>query len=168
MIRLPVREEKKARPAKKRPDTPPMTKGNMQVSVVSFAIIVAAVFVVLAVRLWYLQILTGTEYSIAARATQTLEVKDPAQRGVIRDRDGVGLTWWWIWPPLRPATRDEAEPPAEEEPMCRAEDIMTAANRITKVVRLCAPEVEPSLPAGETSARGPSPSGSPTAQGQPS
>ena len=31
MIRLPVREEKKARPAKKRPDTPPMTKGNMQV-----------------------------------------------------------------------------------------------------------------------------------------
>ncbi len=91
MIRLPVREEKKARPAKKRPDTPPMTKGNMQVRVVSFAIIVAAVFLVLAARLWYLQILTGTEYSIAARATQTLEVKDPAQRGVIRDRDGEVL-----------------------------------------------------------------------------
>jgi penicillin-binding protein 2 len=91
LIRLPVREEKKARPAKKRPDTPPMTKGNMQVRVVSFAIIVAVVFVVLAARLWYLQVLTGNEYSVAARATQTLEVKDPAQRGVIRDRDGEVL-----------------------------------------------------------------------------
>ena len=91
MIRLPVREEKKARPAKKRPDTPPMTKGNMQVRVVSFAIVVALVFLVLVARLWYLQVLTGTEYSVAARATQTLTVKDPAQRGVIRDRDGEVL-----------------------------------------------------------------------------
>jgi penicillin-binding protein 2 len=91
VIRLPVREEKKARPAKKRPDTPPMTKGNMQVRVVSFAIVVALVFLVLAARLWYLQVLTGTEYSVAARATQTLTVKDPAQRGVIRDRDGEVL-----------------------------------------------------------------------------
>ena len=91
MIRLPVREEKKARPAKKRPDTPPMTKGNMQVRVVSFAIVVALVFLVLAARLWYLQILTGNEYSVVAQATQTLEVKDPAQRGVIRDRDGEVL-----------------------------------------------------------------------------
>ncbi len=91
MIRLPVREEKKARPAKKRPDTPPMTKGNMQIRVVSFAIVVAVVFAILAARLWYLQILTGTEYSVAAQATQTLEVKDPAQRGVIRDRDGEVL-----------------------------------------------------------------------------
>ena len=91
MIRLPVREEKKARPAKKRPDTPPMTKGNMQVRVVTLAIVVAVVFIVLAARLWYLQILTGTEYSVAAQATQTLEVKDPAQRGVIRDRDGEVL-----------------------------------------------------------------------------
>jgi len=88
VIRLPVREEKKARPAKKRPDTPPMTKGNMQVRVVSFAILVVVVFLVLAARLWYLQILTGNEYSVVAQATQTREVKDPAQRGVIRDRDG--------------------------------------------------------------------------------
>ncbi|MFL6031155.1 MAG: penicillin-binding protein 2 [Rubrobacteraceae bacterium] len=91
MIRLPVREEKKARPAKKRPDTPPLTKGNMQVRVVTLAVVVAVVFIVLAARLWYLQILTGTEYSVAAQATQTLEVKDPAQRGVIRDRDGQVL-----------------------------------------------------------------------------
>ena len=91
MIRLPVREEKKARPVKKRPDTPPMTKGNMQVRVVSFAILVAVVFLVLAARLWYLQVLTGNEYTLSAQATQTREVKDPAQRGVIRDRDGEVL-----------------------------------------------------------------------------
>ena len=91
MIRLPVREEKKARPAKKRGDTPPMTKGNMQIRVVSFAVLVAVVFVVLGARLWYLQVLTGSEYSVVAQATQTREVKDPAQRGVIYDRDGEVL-----------------------------------------------------------------------------
>ena len=91
VIRLPVREEKKARPAKKRPDTPPMTKGNMQMRVFSFAVIVAAVFVVLAARLWYLQVLTGNDYSVIAQATQTRVVKDPAQRGVVRDRDGEVL-----------------------------------------------------------------------------
>src|SRR3712207_467294 len=91
MIRLPVPEEKEARPAKKRVDTPPITKGNMQVRVVSFAIVVAVVFVVLAARLWYLQVLTGNDYSVIAKATQTRVVKDPAQRGVIYDRDGEVL-----------------------------------------------------------------------------
>jgi penicillin-binding protein 2 len=91
VLRLPVPEEKKARPAKKRVDTPPMTKGNMQVRVVSFAIVVAVIFIVLAVRLWYLQVLTGNDYSISAKATQTREIKVPAQRGVIYDRDGEVL-----------------------------------------------------------------------------
>ena len=91
MLRLPVPEEKKARPAKKRVDTPPMTKGNMQVRVVSFAIVVAVIFIVLAARLWYLQVLTGNDYSISAKATQTREIKNPAQRGVIYDRDGEVL-----------------------------------------------------------------------------
>jgi penicillin-binding protein 2 len=91
MIRLPVPEEKQARPAKKRVDTPPITKGNMQVRVVSFAIVVAVIFVVLAARLWYLQVLTGDDYTLSAKATQTREVKDPAQRGVIYDRDGEVL-----------------------------------------------------------------------------
>ena len=91
MIRLPVPEEKKARPAKRRVDTPPITKGNMQVRVVSFAIVVAVIFIILAARLWYLQVLAGNDYSVLARATQTLTVKDPAQRGVIYDRDGEVL-----------------------------------------------------------------------------
>jgi penicillin-binding protein 2 len=91
VIRLPVPEEKEARPAKKRVDTPPITKGNMQVRVVSFAIVVAAIFIVLAARLWHLQVLTGDDYTTSARATQTRVVKDPAQRGVIYDRDGEVL-----------------------------------------------------------------------------
>jgi penicillin-binding protein 2 len=88
LIRLPVPKEKKARPAKKRGETPPMTKGNMQVRVVSLAVFIAAVFVILGARLWFLQVLTGDDYTLSARATHTLEVKIPAQRGVIYDRDG--------------------------------------------------------------------------------
>jgi penicillin-binding protein 2 len=91
VIRLPVPEERQARPAKRRVDTPPITKGNMQVRVVSFAIVVAVIFIVLAARLWYLQVLTGNDYSVIAKATQTREIKDPAQRGVIYDRDGEVL-----------------------------------------------------------------------------
>jgi len=85
---LPARERKQANPAKKRVETPPMTKGNMQVRVVTLAVLIAAVFLVLGARLWYLQVLTGQDYTLAARATQTLDVKDPAQRGVIYDRNG--------------------------------------------------------------------------------
>ena len=88
MIRLPVPREKRSAPAKKREDTPPITKGNMQVRVVSLAVLIAAVFLILGARLWYLQVLTGQEYNLSAQATQTREIKIPAQRGVIYDRDG--------------------------------------------------------------------------------
>jgi penicillin-binding protein 2 len=88
LLRLPVREKKQAKPAKKRVETPPMTKGNMQVRVVSLAVLIAAVFIVLGARLWYLQVLTGQDYTLAARATQRTNIKIPAQRGVIYDRDG--------------------------------------------------------------------------------
>jgi penicillin-binding protein 2 len=88
LLRLPVREQKQANPAKKRVKTPPMTKGNMQVRVVSLAVLIAAVFLVLGARLWYLQVLTGQDYILAARATQHTNIKIPAQRGVIYDRDG--------------------------------------------------------------------------------
>ena len=88
MLRSPARKPKETPPAKKRVETPPMTKGNMQIRVVSLAVLIALVFGVLGARLWYLQVLTGEELSLMARATGTLEVKDPAQRGVIYDRDG--------------------------------------------------------------------------------
>ncbi|HET7271352.1 MAG TPA: penicillin-binding protein 2 [Rubrobacter sp.] len=88
MLRLPVPKQKQANPAKKRVETPPMTKGNMQVRVVSLAVLIAAVFLILGARLWYLQVLTGQDYTLAARATQHTNIKIPAQRGVIYDRDG--------------------------------------------------------------------------------
>ncbi len=56
--------------------------------VVSLAILVAIVFVILAARLWYLQVLTSEDYALSAEATQTREVKIPAQRGVVYDRNG--------------------------------------------------------------------------------
>jgi penicillin-binding protein 2 len=64
-----------------------MTKGKMQVRVVALAVLIALVFVVLALRLWHLQILSGESYSSDAQATQTREMTIPAQRGVIYDRD---------------------------------------------------------------------------------
>src|SRR5688500_12087275 len=65
-----------------------MTKGNMQVRVVTLAALIAAVFLILGARLWYLQVLTGQDYTLAARATQHTNIKIPAQRGVVYDRDG--------------------------------------------------------------------------------
>jgi len=82
------KEKKQTSPAKKREETPPMTKGNMQVRVVSLAVLIAVVFLILGARLWYLQVLTGEDYTLEAQATHTSEVKIPAQRGVIYDRDG--------------------------------------------------------------------------------
>jgi penicillin-binding protein 2 len=83
-----VPKEKQSAPAKKREETPPITKGNMQVRVVTLAVLIAVVFLVLGARLWYLQVLTGEDYTLSAQATQTREIKIPAQRGVIYDRDG--------------------------------------------------------------------------------
>ncbi len=91
MLRLPVPRQKQANPAKKRVETPPMTKGNMQVRVVTLAVLVAAVFLILGARLWYLQVLTGQDYTLAARATQHTNIKIPAQRGVVYDRNGKVL-----------------------------------------------------------------------------
>lgn len=91
MLRLPARRPSKSRGTRKSEVTPGATKGNMQVRVVSVAALVAIVFVILAVRLWYLQVLTGEDYADSAQKTRTLTVKQPAQRGVIYDRDGEVL-----------------------------------------------------------------------------
>jgi penicillin-binding protein 2 len=63
----------------------------MQVRVVGFAALVSVIFLILGFRLWYLQVLTGDEYTNTAQATQTRSVKIPAQRGVIYDRNGQVL-----------------------------------------------------------------------------
>jgi penicillin-binding protein 2 len=87
LLRSPARKNRETPPQKKRVETPPLTKGNMQVRVLSLAVLIALVFTVLGARLWYLQVLTGQEYNVMAQNTGTLTVKDPAQRGVIYDRD---------------------------------------------------------------------------------
>ncbi len=91
MLRLPARRDRKITPARKRGVTPPVTKGNMQVRVVTIAVLVAVAFVILSTRLWYLQVLAGEDYTHYAQATHTREVKIPAQRGVIYDRNGKVL-----------------------------------------------------------------------------
>ena len=63
----------------------------MQVRVVFLAVFAAAAFVVLGVRLSYLQVVAGESYDLSAKATRTREVEVPAQRGVIYDRDGEVL-----------------------------------------------------------------------------
>ncbi|CAN5754670.1 hypothetical protein BH24ACT18_BH24ACT18_03960 [soil metagenome] len=88
MLRSPARKNRETAPAKKRVETPPLTKGNMQVRVLSLAVLIALVFTVLGARLWYLQVLTGEEYNVMAQNTGTMTVKTPAQRGVVYDRDG--------------------------------------------------------------------------------
>jgi penicillin-binding protein 2 len=76
---------------KKKEAEPTITRARMQVRVVGLAVLVAVFFVVLGFRLWYLQVLTGEEYTNTAQATQTRSVKIPAQRGVIYDRNGEVL-----------------------------------------------------------------------------
>lgn len=86
-----VRRPGKKGPGKKKEPEPNITKARMQVRVVALAMVVAAVFAVLGFRLWYLQVLTGEDYNAWAQQTHTREVKIPAQRGVIYDRDGTVL-----------------------------------------------------------------------------
>ena len=92
MIRTPLKVGRVERPGKKdgkkREAEQTITRARMQVRVVGLAMLIAVVFVILACRLWYLQVLTGTEYANTAEATQTRSVKIPAQRGVVYDRDG--------------------------------------------------------------------------------
>ena len=91
MINSPVRRGSGGRPPRRREPTPPMTKGNMQIRVVTMAVAVAIVFLVLGGRLWYLQVLASEDYTDTAQQTQTREVRIPAQRGVIYDREGEVL-----------------------------------------------------------------------------
>ena len=63
----------------------------MQVRVVTVAVLVALIFVVLGARLWYLQVLSSDDQRTLAQETIRDEVKIPAQRGVIYDRNGEVL-----------------------------------------------------------------------------
>lgn len=78
-----------------------------------------------------------------------LTVKHPAsarhdrqgQQVLIRDIDGRGLAWFWVWPGLRSGERGEPDPEPEVEEMCPARDVERAADLIKKVVVLHRPEL---------------------------
>ena len=95
MLRVKPKKQDRGKPErpapKKRGTAPAITKGSMQLRVVTFAVIVAVLFAILAGRLWQLQVLTGEDYTETAQQTHTREVKIPAQRGVVYDRDGEVL-----------------------------------------------------------------------------
>ncbi len=54
-------------------------------------IVVVSLFVALTTRLWYLQIMAGSEYKLAANENQVRTIHEPAPRGRILDRDGQVL-----------------------------------------------------------------------------
>ena len=95
MLKTPVKVGRLRSPdknnGKKTEPEPPITRAKMQVRVVGLAVLLAVFFVVLAFRLWYLQVLAEEEYANSAQATQTRSIKIPAQRGVIYDRNGEVL-----------------------------------------------------------------------------
>jgi hypothetical protein len=68
--------------------------------------------------------------------------QDPqVQQVLIRNCECHGFTWYWVRPGRRPALLGEPMPPPQVEPMCPAEEIRTAADRISNVVGLCSPEL---------------------------
>ncbi|HZY58019.1 MAG TPA: hypothetical protein VFE09_09530, partial [Rubrobacteraceae bacterium] len=74
MLRSPVDVGRLRGPGKKngkkKEAEPSITRAKMQVRVVGLAALVSVLFLVLAFRLWYLQVLTGEEYTNTAQATQ--------------------------------------------------------------------------------------------------
>jgi len=57
----------------------------------AFGVVILLLFLVLAARLWFLQIARGDDFRDAAAANQARRIRTPAPRGVITDRHGVLL-----------------------------------------------------------------------------
>ncbi|MBI3945696.1 MAG: penicillin-binding protein 2 [Armatimonadetes bacterium] len=65
--------------------------GEAQERLLSLTLVVAALFLVLLVRFWYLQIARGEYYQRESERNRTASIELPAPRGIIRDRNGVIL-----------------------------------------------------------------------------
>ncbi|QIN81037.1 penicillin-binding protein 2 (plasmid) [Rubrobacter marinus] len=79
------------RPDGKRDPKSAITQAGIQVRVVALATVVAAVFVTLGFRLWYLQVITSEDSALSAHASSTRATDLPPERGVIYDRNGKVL-----------------------------------------------------------------------------
>src|SRR5919205_760456 len=93
MLRLPSRRVGKRlnRKNHRKETRPQLTRTGMQLRVVALTTFAAILFVVLAFKLWQLQVLASDDYQSSAEAIHTRSVKVPAQRGVIYDRNGEVL-----------------------------------------------------------------------------
>src|ERR687883_1223510 len=93
MLRLPSRRVGKRlnRKNHRKETRPQLTRTGMQLRVVALTTFAAILFVVLAFKLWQLQVLASDDYQSSAEAIHTRSIKVPAQRGVIYDRNGEVL-----------------------------------------------------------------------------
>src|SRR5919202_80996 len=93
MLRLPSRRVGKRLNRKnyRKETRPQLTRTGMQLRVVALTTFAAILFVVLAFKLWQLQVLASDDYQSSAEAIHTRSIKVPAQRGVIYDRNGEVL-----------------------------------------------------------------------------
>lgn len=74
-----------------RPDQHPSRNPMLAKRITIFGGLAVAVFAMLALRLWYLQVLSGDDFRQQANANRISEVRVPAPRGDILDRDGKVL-----------------------------------------------------------------------------
>ena len=71
----------------RRPEMP----AQLQLRVAVLGGIALAMFLIVFLRLWYLQVLSGDNYLAEAQNNQVREVRVQAPRGVVKDRDGEDL-----------------------------------------------------------------------------
>jgi hypothetical protein len=81
--------------------------------------------------------LTATNPGAAGRDAQGKAMSPGLKQSVlIREYEGAGLTWCWVFEALRSAERGVPTAPPEVEPMCPAGEITRAADLIANVIRL--------------------------------
>jgi hypothetical protein len=76
-------------------------------------------------------VLTATNPAVTGRLSPGL-----GQKVLLDDLNGDGLSWYWIWPALRPALPTVEEQKPDIELICGASKIDRAAHLIARVVRL--------------------------------
>ena len=79
-------------PLQRRAPLPPQLTRRVSV----LGIVVFLLFGVIAFRLWYLQVLTGTQNAAKATANIVRDITVPAPRGNILDSNGAMLATWRI------------------------------------------------------------------------
>ena len=108
-------------------------------NLVIIAVLFFAVFLLLALRLGYIQIVKGEEYSEFALTQQTRDIPIKAERGAIYDRNGdelaVSVTCYTIW--IRPGDVATSKKKAE-----RIEEIENTIDTLADILKMKKKDVE--------------------------